>query len=95
MVTKPGALSTYEALACRVPVLLAGMGGLMPQESGFFKAARHYDFGFSAGTFEELEAAINEGPGSWGRKKDSLDHFYEYNCGEELIERIHAADVRA
>lgn len=95
VVTKPGALSTYEALACRVPVLLAGMRGLMPQESGFFQAARHYDFGFSARTFEELEAAINEGPGEWNRKRDSLSQFYEYNSGEELIERIHPADVRA
>lgn len=95
VVTKPGALSTYEALACRVPVVLAGMRGLMPQESGFFQAAKHHDFGFSARTFEELEAVMNEGPAGWNRKRDSVSRFYEYNSGEELIERIHAADVRA
>src|SRR5262249_15932031 len=39
MISKPGALSTYEALACRVPVLLTGMIGVMPQESGLFHAA--------------------------------------------------------
>src|SRR5207244_5563293 len=58
VVTKPGALSTYEALACRVPVLLAGICGLMPQESGFFRAVRRYDFGFAAATFEELARTI-------------------------------------
>jgi processive 1,2-diacylglycerol beta-glucosyltransferase len=95
VVTKPGALSTYEALACGVPVVLAGMRGLMPQESGFFQAARHYDFGFSARSFQELAAAINEGPGAWTRKRDSLSQFYQYNSGEGLIERIHSADVPA
>jgi hypothetical protein len=82
-------------LACGVTVLLAGIGGLMPQESGFFQAARHYDFGFSARTFKELEAAINEGPREWSRKRDSLSRFYEYNSGEELIGRIHHANARA
>jgi processive 1,2-diacylglycerol beta-glucosyltransferase len=95
IVTKPGALSTYEALACGVPVLLAGMRGLMPQESGCFQAARHYDFGFSASTFEQLEEAINEGPVEWNRKRDSVAQFYKYSSGEDLIERIHTADVRA
>jgi UDP-N-acetylglucosamine:LPS N-acetylglucosamine transferase len=95
VVTKPGALSTYEALACGVPVLLAGIHGLMPQETGFFQAARHYGFGFSAGTFGELEAAIKEGPGAWHRKRESVSDFYKHNSGEELIERIHCADVRA
>ena len=33
VLTKPGALSTYEALACGTPVLLLGIRGLMPQES--------------------------------------------------------------
>ena len=95
IVTKPGALSTYEALACRIPVLLAGIGGLMPQESGCFQAARHYDFGFSAGTFEELEEALSEGPAEWNRRRDSIPQFYQFNSGDELIERIHSADVRA
>ena len=55
VLTKPGALSTYEALACRVPVLLLGIRGLMPQESGLFEAAARYDFGFAARYFEDLE----------------------------------------
>jgi hypothetical protein len=95
VVTKPGALSTYEALACRVPVLLAGIRGLMPQESGFFRAVRRYDFGFAAATFEELARTIRSGPGEWKRKRESIAHFYEHNSGHELIERIHLADVRA
>ena len=95
VVTKPGALSTYEALACRVPVLLAGINGLMPQESGFFRAAKRYDFGFAAATFEELERIIRSGPGEWNCKREEIAQFYEYNSGEELIERIHFADVRA
>jgi len=95
VVTKPGALSTYEALACRVPVLLAGIRGLMPQESGFFRAVRRYDFGFAAATFEELARTIRSGPGEWDRKRESISHFYEHNSGHELIERIHLADVRA
>jgi processive 1,2-diacylglycerol beta-glucosyltransferase len=95
VVTKPGALSTYEALACRVPVVLAGIRGLMPQESGFFHAAKHYDFGFPAGTFEELEEVMTQGNARWGLKRESVSEFYVYSSGEELIERIHAADVRA
>ena len=94
MITKPGALSTYEALACRVPVLLTGMAGLMPQESGLFHAANHYDFGFAARTFEELAAIIKKGPAEWNNKRESLADFYKSSSGEELIERIHAVDVR-
>ena len=37
-ITKPGAMSTYEAIASGVPVALCGIGGLMPQESGLFHA---------------------------------------------------------
>jgi UDP-N-acetylglucosamine:LPS N-acetylglucosamine transferase len=95
VVTKPGALSTYEALACRVPVLLAGICGLMPQESGFFRAVRRYDFGFAAATFEELARTIRSGPGEWRRKRESIVHFYQHNSGHDLIERIHLADARA
>src|SRR5262249_14738667 len=61
VVTKPGALSAYEALACKVPVLFTGLRCLMPQESGMFQAAEHYDFGFVARTFNELEAIIRQG----------------------------------
>ena len=89
VVTKPGALSAYEALACRVPVLFTGMPGLMPQESGLFQAANHYDFGFAARTFEELKAVIRKGPAEWNRKRDSVPEFYKSSSGSELIERIY------
>jgi processive 1,2-diacylglycerol beta-glucosyltransferase len=95
VITKPGAVSTYEALACGVPVVLAGIRGLMPQESGFFHAARQYDFGFAAETFSELAQAIQAGPSVWNKKRDSVARFYKHNSGNELIERMHPADVRA
>jgi UDP-N-acetylglucosamine:LPS N-acetylglucosamine transferase len=93
VVTKPGALSTYEALACKVPVLLTSLRCLMPQESGFFDAAQHYDFGFTARTFEELEAVIRKGRSEWNRKRESIPRFYKSNCAAELIERIQTANV--
>jgi processive 1,2-diacylglycerol beta-glucosyltransferase len=95
VVTKPGALSTYEGLACRVPVLLTGMNGLMPQESGLFRATAQYGFGFAAATFEDLERIIRSGPDEWNRKRERITEFYEYNSGDDLIERIDFADVRA
>ena len=64
VLTKPGALSTYEALACGVPVLLLGLRGLMPQESGLFHAAAHYEFGFAASRFSEVEDVIQPGTAS-------------------------------
>ena len=95
VITKPGALSTYEALACGVPIVLAGIGGLMPQESGLFEAASRYNFGFPVETFGELEEAIKAGPSEWDRRRDSIPLFYKRSSGEELIERIHSSDVRA
>jgi processive 1,2-diacylglycerol beta-glucosyltransferase len=95
VVTKPGALSTFEALACGVPVLLAGIRGLMPQESGLFEAARHYDFGFAARTFRDLESIIKEGPAAWGRKRESLGQFYQFSSGRELIQKIQPEHVPA
>src|SRR5207244_12408871 len=88
VVTKPGALSTYQALACGVPVLLTGLRCLMPQESGLFDAAQHYDFGFGARTFDELEKIIRKGPAEWNRKRDSIPQFYAAHSAGELIERI-------
>jgi hypothetical protein len=64
------------------------MSGLMPQESGLFQAANHYDFGFAARTFEELAAIIRKGPVEWNRKRDSVPQFYKSSSGSELIERI-------
>jgi UDP-N-acetylglucosamine:LPS N-acetylglucosamine transferase len=93
VVTKPGGLSTYEALACNVPVLLTALRCLMPQESGLFDAAHHYDFGFGAKTFSELELIIREGPGEWRRKRESIPQFYTPDSGRELIERIQPVDA--
>src|SRR6185436_3008824 len=42
VITKPGALSTFEALATGVPPLLLAVGGVMPQEGGLFRAALHH-----------------------------------------------------
>lgn len=95
VVTKPGAISTYEALACGVPVLFTGMRGLMPQESGLFNSAAHYDFGFAARTFKELEAIIRKGPGEWNRKRGAVRQFYTASSAGELIERIQPVDVQA
>jgi processive 1,2-diacylglycerol beta-glucosyltransferase len=95
VVTKPGALSTYEALACGVPVLFTGMRGLMPQESGLFASATRYGFGFSARTFDELATIIRTGPGEWSRKREAVRRFYTGSTADELIERIQPVDVRA
>ncbi len=95
VVTKPGALSTYEALACNVPVLLFGMCGLMPQESGLFQACAHYDFGFAAATFDDMAKFIKSGPIGWERKRESVSYFYRPSSGAELIERMQPAHVQA
>jgi len=88
VLTKPGALSTYEALACEVPVLLLGVRGLMPQESGLFHAATHYDFGFAASRLDDVKDVILQGPGAWNRLRASISHFYKRSSGQELIERL-------
>jgi UDP-N-acetylglucosamine:LPS N-acetylglucosamine transferase len=95
VITKPGALSTYEALACGVPVVLTNLGCLMPQESGLFNAAQHYDFGFVARTFDELERIIRKGSAEWSRKRESIAHFYMSSSARELIERLQPANVRS
>jgi UDP-N-acetylglucosamine:LPS N-acetylglucosamine transferase len=95
VLTKPGALSTYEALACRVPVMLVGMRGLMPQESGLFEAASHYDFAYAARSFEDVERIVRAGPAEWNRKREALPYFYRASSGEELIQRIQPAHASA
>jgi UDP-N-acetylglucosamine:LPS N-acetylglucosamine transferase len=95
VITKPGAMATYEALACGVPVALLGIRGLMPQESGLFQAAVRYDFGFAAGTFKDLERVIRLGPSEWNRKRECVHQFYRASSGEQLIERIQPAHVGA
>jgi UDP-N-acetylglucosamine:LPS N-acetylglucosamine transferase len=93
VVTKPGALSTYEALACRVPVLLTGLRGLMPQESGLFAAAHHYDFGFGARSLADVEDIICRGPAAWKRKRESIPQFYSAVPASQWIERIQPVNV--
>ena len=66
----------------------------MPQESGLFTAAQHYDFGFVARTFDELETIIRKGPAEWNRKRESIPHFYDPHA-DELIERIQPQNVRS
>jgi processive 1,2-diacylglycerol beta-glucosyltransferase len=95
VVTKPGALSAYEALACRVPVLFTSLRCLMPQESGLFEAAEHYDFGFAARTFAEIGEIIRKGPAEWSRKRDSISQFYKAASAAGLIERMQPVDVEA
>jgi processive 1,2-diacylglycerol beta-glucosyltransferase len=88
VMTKPGALSTYETLACGTPVLLLGIRGLMPQESGLFEAARHYEFGFAASRLSDVEDIVRQGRYAWDQMRSSLAAFYKTSSGEELIERI-------
>lgn len=95
VVTKPGALSAYETLACGVPVLFTGLGCLMPQESGLFNAADHYDFGFAAKTLREIETIVARGPGEWNRKREPIAQFYRSSSADQLIERIQPVDVEA
>ncbi|HEX4997961.1 MAG TPA: glycosyltransferase [Terriglobia bacterium] len=94
VLTKPGALATFETLACGVPVLLLGTRGLMPQESGLFRAARRYEFGFGASTLGEIARIVEMGPPVWNALRSSIAHFYRFSSGSELIERMspgHAA----
>jgi processive 1,2-diacylglycerol beta-glucosyltransferase len=93
VITKPGALSAYEALACKVPVLFTGLRCLMPQESGMFRAAQHYDFGFAARTFEELDAIIRRGAHEWKRKCDSIPQFYQTGSTGDLLQKIQPIHV--
>jgi UDP-N-acetylglucosamine:LPS N-acetylglucosamine transferase len=95
VLTKPGALSTYETLACGVPVLLLGLRGLMPQETGLFHAAAHYEFGFVASRLGDVEEIISQGRQTWNRIRSSLAAFYQVSYGEEIVERILHAHVPA
>ena len=88
VITKPGALSAFETLACKVPVLFTGLRCLMPQESGMFQAAEHYDFGFAARTFEELEAIIRRGAHEWKCKCESMTQFYQSGSAGDLLQKI-------
>jgi processive 1,2-diacylglycerol beta-glucosyltransferase len=91
VITKPGALATYEALASQVPTVLTAIGGLMPQESGLFDAASSQGFGYAVRTLDELRTVVSKGVGQWRRKREAIAAFYSPESAPELIERIQIA----
>jgi UDP-N-acetylglucosamine:LPS N-acetylglucosamine transferase len=95
VLTKPGAMSTYETLACGVPPVLLGILALMPQESGMFEAASRYGFGYSVATFSDLADVIRLGRHDWNRKREAIQRFYRRSSGGELIERMQPVHARA
>jgi processive 1,2-diacylglycerol beta-glucosyltransferase len=95
VLTKPGAMSTYEALACGVPPVLLGIVGLMPQESGMFQAASRYGFGYSVSSLAELANVIRIGRHGWNQKREALQTFYRTSSGQELVERMQPVHARA
>ena len=88
VITKPGALSTYESLASLVPAVLTGIGGLMPQESGLFEAASRHGFGFAVRTLEELRNVVAMGADEWRKKRGAIIRFYQPSSSGDIIERI-------
>jgi len=88
VITKPGALSTYESLASVVPAMLTGIGGLMPQESGLFDAASRQGFGFAVRTLEELRTIVAMGADEWRKKREAIIRFYQPTSSGDIIERI-------
>jgi len=66
----------------------------MPQESGLFRAALHYEFGYAASRLKEVKDVILRGPQEWNRLRGSISHFYRSSSGRELIERIRPLHVR-
>src|SRR5207237_26321 len=77
------------------PVLFTSLRCMMPQESGLFEAAHHYDFGFAARTFDEIGAIIRKGASEWNRKRESIPQFYEVATAVELVQRIQIVGVEA
>ena len=88
VMTKPGALSTYETLASAVPAALTAIGGVMPQESGLFHAAESYGFGFPVATFDELARVVGQGPMEWRKKREAIASFYRPGSAADIIGRI-------
>ncbi len=88
VMTKPGALSTYETLASAVPAALTAIGGVMPQESGLFHAAERYGFGFPVATFDELARIVGQGPMEWRKKRKAIRSFYRPGSAADIIGRI-------
>lgn len=91
VITKPGALSTYETLAAAVPSVLTAIGGLMPQESGLFNAARRLGFSFAVNTLDELRAVVRKGVSEWESRREAIAAFYRPGSCEDIVKRIHLA----
>lgn len=91
VITKPGALSTYEALAAAVPSVLSAIGGLMPQESGLFNAARRLGFGFAVYTLDELRSVVRKGVSGWESRRQAIADFYRPGSSRDIVERIQLA----
>jgi processive 1,2-diacylglycerol beta-glucosyltransferase len=88
VITKPGALSTYEALAAAVPAVLSGIGGLMPQESGLFHAARRLGFSFAVNTLDELRVVVRKGVSGWELRRCVMPAFYQPGSSRDIVERL-------
>jgi UDP-N-acetylglucosamine:LPS N-acetylglucosamine transferase len=88
VITKPGALSVYETLAAQVPAVLSAIGGLMPQESGMFRAVGDHGFGFAVRTLDELARVLEKGADGWRAKQDAIAGFYAPDSTPHLVERI-------
>lgn len=88
VITKPGALSTYEALAATVPAVLSGIGGLMPQESGLFDAARRLGFSFAVNTLDELRVVVRKGVSGWDLRRRAIPKFYQPGTSRDIVERL-------
>ena len=93
VITKPGALSTYEALASAVPAVLSAVGGLMPQESGLFEAARSRGFGFAVNTLDELRGVVGKGVSGWESRRQAISEFYHPGTLRDIVERIQFANA--
>lgn len=88
VITKPGALSTYEALAAAVPAVLSGIGGLMPQESGLFDAARRLGFSFAVNSLDELRVVVRKGVSGWELRRRAIAKFYQPGSARDIVERL-------
>lgn len=88
VITKPGALSTYETLSSVVPAVLTSIGGIMPQESGLFQAARRHGFAFAVRTLDELRTVVRSGVTGWQAKQDAILDFYRPGSLPGVMDRI-------
>lgn len=60
MVTKAGGLTTYEALAREVPLIVENLGGPMPQEADTVEAVRQHGLGFVADRISDVAGQVDQ-----------------------------------